>query len=174
MKAALGVVLALGFALALAGCGYHVSGKSNKLPTNLRILAIPAFTNGSQVYRVEQDLTSAVVREFITRTHYQIINRQDGSADATLQGTVLGVSVFPLTFDSRTNRVATVLVQVSSQVSLTDKKGKVLYSNPNYLFREQYQESSSLSTFFQEESPALQRLSRDFARALVSDIVENY
>ena len=41
-------------------------------------------------------------------------------------------------------------------------------------FREQYQESSSLPTFFQEESPALQRLSRDFARALVSDIVENY
>src|SRR5512146_1286862 len=106
VKAALGVVLALGFALALAGCGYHVSGKSNKLPTNLRILAIPAFTNGSQVYRVEQDLTSAVVRAFITRTHYQIINRQDGSAGATLQGTVLGVTVFPLPCVARSNRVA--------------------------------------------------------------------
>jgi len=170
----LGLALALGVSLMLAGCGYHVSGKDNKLPTDLRTLAIPAFTNGSQVYRVEQDLTSAVVREFITRTHYQIINRQDRSADATLQGTVLAASVFPLTFDTRTNRVATVLVQVGVHVTLTDKKGKVLYDNPSYLFREQYQESSSLATFFQEESPALERLSRDFARSLVSDVLENY
>lgn len=174
MKRRLEALLALGLSLALAGCGYHVSGKDNKLPTDLQTLAIPSFTNGTQVYRVEQNLTSAVVREFITRTHYHVINRQDRSADATLQGTVLAASVFPLTIDTRTNRVATVLVQVSLHVSLTDKKGKVLYDNPNYLFREQYQESSSLSTFFQEESPALQRLSRDFARALVSDIVENY
>jgi len=174
VKPRLGALPALVLSLALAGCGYHVAGKDNNLPTNLKILAIPAFTNGTQVYRVEQNLTSAVVREFITRTHYHVINRQDRSADATLQGTVLAASVFPLTIDTRTNRVATVLVQVSMHVSLTDKKGKVLYDNPSYLFREQYQESSSLSTFFQEESPALQRLSRDFARALVSDIVENY
>ncbi len=174
MRPRLGLVLALGVSLMLAGCGYHVSGKDNKLPTDLRTLAIPAFTNGSQVYRVEQDLTSAVVREFITRTHYQIVNRQDRSADATLQGTVLAASVFPLTFDTRTNRVATVLVQVGVHVTLTDKKGKVLYDNPSYLFREQYQESSSLATFFQEESPALERLSRDFARSLVSDVLENY
>jgi outer membrane lipopolysaccharide assembly protein LptE/RlpB len=174
VKPRLGALPALVLSLALAGCGYHVAGKDNNLPTNLKILAIPAFTNGTQVYRVEQNLTSAVVREFITRTHYHVINRQDRSADATLQGTVLAASVFPLTIDTRTNRVATVLVQVSMHVSLTDKKGKVLYDNPGYLFREQYQESSSLSTFFQEESPALQRLSRDFARALVSDIVENY
>lgn len=174
MKRRLEALVVLGLSLALAGCGYHVAGKDSKLPTDLQTLAIPAFTNGTQVYRVEQDLTSAVVREFITRTHYQVINRDDRSADATLQGTVLAASVFPLTIDSRTNRVATVLVQVSLKVSLTDKKGKVLYDNPNYLFREQYQESSSLSTFFQEESPALRRLSRDFARALVSDIVESY
>jgi hypothetical protein len=34
--------------------------------------------------------------------------------------------------------------------------------------------SSSPSTFFAEQSPALERLSRDFARALVSDVLENY
>ncbi len=174
MKAALGAVLAVCLSLALAGCGYHVAGKDSKLPTDLRVLAVPVFTNGTQVYKVEQDLTGAVVRQFITRTHYQVITKEDRSADATLRGTVLAFAVGPLTFDTRTNRVATVLVQVVVKVTLTDKKGKVLYDNPGYLFREQYQESASLSSFFQEESPALQRLSRDFARALVSDVVENY
>ncbi|HJS99325.1 MAG TPA: LptE family protein [Terriglobales bacterium] len=174
MKPSLGAVLAACFSLALAGCGYHVAGKGDKLPTSLHTLAIPAFANGTQVYHIEQDLTSAVVREFTTRTRYLVTSRDDHSADATLRGAVQYVFVFPLTFDTRTNRVATVQVQVGLKVTLTDKNGKVLYDNPNYLFREQYQESSSLSTFFQEESPALQRLSRDFARALVSDVLETY
>ena len=174
MKAALVLALAAGLSLVLAGCGYHVAGKDTTLPTDLHTLAIPMFSNATQVYHVEQDLTSAVVREFITRTHYQVVNREDRSADATLHATVLTAYVSPLTFDTRTNRVATVLVQVGVHVTLTDKKGKVLYDNPSYLFREQYQESSSLSEFFQEESPAVQRLSRDFARAMVSDVLENY
>jgi outer membrane lipopolysaccharide assembly protein LptE/RlpB len=167
-------VLAAFFLFALAGCGYHVAGKDSKLPTDLHSLSIPTFVNGSQVYHVEQDLTAAVVHEFTTRTRYHIVPRDDRSSDATLHGAVQYAYVSPLTFDSRTNRVATVLVQVGIKVTLTDKAGKVLYDNPNYLFREQYQESSSLSSFFQEESPALQRLSRDFARALVTDVLENY
>lgn len=174
MKRSLRTVLATGFALALAGCGYHVAGNGNKLPTDLHTLAIPAFVNGTQVYHIEQDLTSAVVHEFTTRTHYHVISRDDHSADATLRGAVQYVFVLPLTFDTRTNRVATVQVQVGMKVTLTGKGGNVLYDNPNYLFREQYQESSSLSSFFQEESPALQRLSRDFARTLVSDVLETY
>jgi len=169
-----GTMLAACLSLALAGCGYHVAGKGNKLPTDLHTLAIPAFANGTQAYHIEQDLTSAVVREFTTRTHYHVISRDDQSADATLHGAVQYVFVFPLTFDTRTNRVATLQVQVGMKVTLTNKKGKVLYDNPNYVFREQYQESSSLSSFFQEESPALQRLSRDFARTLVSDVLESY
>ena len=174
MKCSPGVVLAACFSLALAGCGYHVAGKGDKLPTDLHTLSIPAFVNGTQVYHIEQDLTSAVAHEFTNRTRYHVISRDDHSADATLHGAVQYVYVVPLTFDTRTNRVATVQVQVGLKVTLTDKNGKVLYDNPNYLFREQYQESSSLSAFFQEESPALQRLSRDFARALVSDVLETY
>ena len=174
MTPRLGLALAACLSLALAGCGYHVAGKNSQLPTNLHTLAIPVFANGTQAYKVEQDLTAAVVREFITRTQYHVISRDDHSADATLRGFVLYTYVSPLTFDTRTNRVATVLVQIGIHVTLTDKKGKVLYDNPNYLFREQYQESSSLSTFFQEESPALERLSRDFAQSLVTDVLETY
>ena len=59
-------------------------------------------------------------------------------------------------------------------VALTDSHGKVLYANPNYLFREQYQVSREISSFFEEESPAIQRLSRDLAKTLVSDIMESY
>jgi hypothetical protein len=60
------------------------------------------------------------------------------------------------------------------KVTLADRSGRVLFENPNYSFREQYQVSREVTSFFQEETPALQRLSRDFARTLVSDILEAF
>jgi hypothetical protein len=59
-------------------------------------------------------------------------------------------------------------------VSLVDRKGTILFDNPNYTFREQYQVSRELTSFFEEDSPAVDRLSRDFARTLVSNILEAY
>jgi len=103
-----------------------------------------------------------------------VINAADSSADATLRGTVLLTQLSPITFNSRTGRAATVLVTVNVGVSLSNRQGKVLFSNPGFLFREQYQVSSEPSSFFEEESPALDRLSRALARSLVADIVEAY
>ena len=55
-----------------------------------------------------------------------------------------------------------------------DKQGRILYQNPQYTFREQYQVSQELSSFFEEDSPAFHRLSREFARTLVSNVLEAF
>jgi outer membrane lipopolysaccharide assembly protein LptE/RlpB len=158
----------------LAGCGYHTAGHAVQIPENVKTLAIPSFVNQTQTYKVEQTLTSAVVREFITRTHYHVMNQVSDSADATLRGTVISTTLTPLTYDSQTGRAASVLVTVGMRVSLTDHQGKVLFENPSYVFREQYQVSRELSSFFEEDSPAFERLSRDFARTLVSNVLEGF
>ena len=51
---------------------------------------------------------------------------------------------------------------------------KVLFSNNNYIFREQYQVNESPSALFEEDKPALDRLSRDLARTLVTAILETF
>jgi outer membrane lipopolysaccharide assembly protein LptE/RlpB len=165
-----------GLALLLAGsgCGYHTAGHAVTLPHSVRTIAVPSFVNDTQTFKIEQTLTSAVVREMVMRTHYHILNDTSDAADATLRGEVLSSSATPLTYDSQTGRAASVLVVVSMRVSLTDRSGKVLYRNPSYLFREQYQVSRELTSFFEEDSPALQRLSQDFARTLVSNILEGF
>ena len=166
-------VLAAWLGLASLGCGYHIAGHAAQLPENVKTIAVPGFINQTQTYRVEQTLTAAVIREFVTRTHYHIAN--DGSdADATLRGTILSTYTAPLTYDSQTGRAASVLVTVGMKVSLTDRQGKVLFENPSYVFREQYEVSRELSSFFEEDSPALQRLSRDIARTLVSNVLEGF
>lgn len=158
----------------VASCGYHTGGHAVTLPENVQTIAIPAFANQTQTFKIEQMLTAAVVREMITRTHYHIVNEPSETADATLKGTVLSTSSTPLTYDSTTGRASSVLVMVSMSVSLTQRDGKTLYQNPAYFFREQYQVSSENPSFFEEDTPAMQRLSREFARTLVSNILEGF
>jgi outer membrane lipopolysaccharide assembly protein LptE/RlpB len=155
-------------------CGYHTAGHAVTLPANVQTIAIPAFVNQTQTYKIEQKLTAAVVREMVTRTHYHILNEPSDSADATLRGTVVSTSTSPLTYDSRNGRASSALVVVTMKVTLTDRRGKVLYENPSYLFRDEYQVSQELSSFFEEDSPALERLSREFAHTLVSNVLEGF
>lgn len=156
----------------LVGCGYHPTGRGT-LPQNIHSIAVPAFVNVTRSYKMEQLLTSAVVREFVTRTNYRI-SSNPAEADAILKGTVTTAYVAPVTFDPTTGRISTALVTVGMSVSLADRKGKVLYENGQYVFREQYQVSREVSSFFEEEGPASERLSRDFARTLVNDVLEAY
>lgn len=157
-----------------ASCGYHTAGHNTTVPEDVRTIAIPTFVNQTQTFKIEQMLTSAVVREMITRTHYHVVAQADSAADATLRGTVLATSTTPVTYDSTTGRAASLLVVISMKVSLKDKDGKVLFENPSYLFREQYEVSRDPNAFFEEDTPALQRLSRDFAQTLVSNILEGF
>ncbi len=160
--------------LSIASCGYHTAGHSVQLPENVKTIAVPSFKNETNTYHIEQILTASVVREFTTRTHYHLLNNASDTADATLRGTVLSTSASPLTYNTTTGQAASVLVVVSMRVSLTDREGKVLYQNPSYLFREQYEVSQDLNSFFEEDSPAFRRLSEDFARTLVSNILEGF
>jgi outer membrane lipopolysaccharide assembly protein LptE/RlpB len=164
----------LALMVASLGCGYHTAGHSVQLPENVKTIAVPAFANETSTYRIEQMLTSSVIREFTTRTHYHVLNTPGDAADATLHGTVISASSTPLTYNSSTGQAASVLVVVSMRVSLTDRQGKVLYQNPAYLFREQYEVSQDLTSFFEEDTPAFRRLSQDFARTLVSNILEGF
>ena len=164
------IVLVLG----MTGCGYHTEGHAVTLPQNVRTIAIPGFASQTQTFRVEQALTDAVVQEFNTRTQFHVIHDVSADADAVLKGTVVSASTTPLAYDSKTGRAASVLVTVSMQVTLTGRDGKVLFQNPAYLFHEQYELSRELASFFEEDSAAVDRLSRDFARTLVANILEGY
>ena len=156
------------------GCGYKTGGHATTLPESVHTIAIPAFINQSKTYRVEQVLTAAVVREFLSRTHYRIVNKESGDADATLRGTIVATQLTPVAYDSATGRAASAIIVVNMKVSLVDSHGKVLFENPSYSFQEQYQISRDINSFFEEESPAVDRLSQDFARTLVSNILEAF
>jgi outer membrane lipopolysaccharide assembly protein LptE/RlpB len=160
--------------LACGGCGYHVAGRAANLPSQWKTIAIPAFKNDTTRYRIEQRFTEALIREFLTRTRYRIV-QDPSSADAVLTGEVLSIETSPVLFEATTGEVTTMLVTVHTKVQLVDNNTqKSVYSNNDMVFRDQYQISSNVSTFFEEQDPALDRMSRDFASHLVADVLENF
>jgi len=158
----------------IVGCGYHVAGHSAALPKTIHIIAIPALENKTTSYRLEQRLTAATVHEFLARTSYRVIpNPEDG--DAVLRGKVLSLEAVPLLFDTATGRATTMLVTVKCEVTFTETATqKVLYHTDNFIFRNQYEISTDLKSFFEEQNPALDRLAQDFAQRLVAAVIENY
>lgn len=185
---ALGVTLFV--AVLLSACGYHVAGTASQLPPGLKVIAVPALKNDTPRYRIEQRMTDAVVHEFIARTKYRIVSNEN-SADAVLHGEITSFEAIPVVFDTTpttapstttvptanitTARATTMLISVHMKVSLEDREtNKVLYKNDNYLFREPYEISTDPSKFFDEQGPALDRMSHDFAARLVSDVLENF
>ena len=168
----LAVVIAV---IAPAGCGYHTGGKAVRLPADLHTIYVPMFQNTTQTFRVEQVMTAAVVQELRSRTNFRVESSNvDGTADATLKGAVNYTNNSPLTYDSVTGRISSSVITVGMKVSLVSKSGKVIWENPNITYREQYQVSRDTASFFDESNPAFQRIARDFAKSLVSDLLEAY
>jgi hypothetical protein len=184
----------------LAGCGYHTLGSAAHLPDTVHTLAVPIFKNQTQSYHTEVAMTQAVVREFTSRTRLAVVTDPGAGADATVSGTIISESVQPLTYrtettsstspgakiqrpnapapnvqsEQTTSVTSSFLVTINVNVLVTDRDNRVLYQHNNYIFHEQYETTPDPTSFIEEDTPAVQRLSRDFAQALVSDILESF
>ncbi len=161
-------------ALSAAGCGYHVAGRAANLPSEWKTIAVPAFKNDTTRYRIEQRFTAAVIRQFLQRTKYKIVQNTE-DADAVLHGEVVTIETNPILFNATTGEVTTMLVTVHTKVLLVDNSTqKVVYKNDDMVFRDEYQISTDVQSFFEEQDPALERMARDFAAQLVSNVVESF
>jgi outer membrane lipopolysaccharide assembly protein LptE/RlpB len=180
-----GPLLALLFlALIFAGCGYHVAGHNNSLPKSIHVIAVPAMENKTTTYRIEQRLTAATIHEFLAKTTYRVVS-DPNAGDAVLRGKILSVEILPLTFisgpagseipSSNNVQATSMLITMKCEITFTDRAtGKVLFHTDNYVFRNEYELSSDIKTFFQESDPAFERMSQDFASRLVASVTENY
>jgi hypothetical protein len=168
-------ILALAVSLLLlSSCGYHVSGHANVMPKTIRVIAVPQFANSSTNHRLPVLMTADVTRELISRTHYAVI-ADPQQADATLTGVVTRFDVFPIISDPTTGRATVVQAVVTMQLTLTDRHtGQSVFSRTGAEFREQYEISGNPQQYFDESGTAIQRLSRDVARSVVSAILENF
>ena len=166
--------MALIGASLLSGCGYHTMGGSGHMPPGTRTIAVPVFATKTTNNHTEITLTQAVVRELLTRTRLRVVPSADADADAVLHGTIVSQMVAPLTYNSVTQESSSFLITMVVAVKLVSRDGRVLYANDNYVFRQQYQSTTDLTTYLQEDPAAMTRLSEDLAHGLVLDILDSF
>jgi outer membrane lipopolysaccharide assembly protein LptE/RlpB len=164
----------LGSLLVAASCGYHVAGRADTVPKTVRTIYVPAWSNNTVQYRLTDVLPEQIAREFIARSRYVIVNKIE-DADAVLTGSVVTYAAFPTVFDPVTGRAAGVQITVTLSTKLTEQKtGKVLFNRPGFAFNQRYEISTNSEVYFEESAAALDRLSREVARSLVSAILEGF
>ena len=96
-------------------------------------------------------------------------------ADAVLRGAIISQQVSPLIFDPSSGRASMVQLFVRMQIRLEDRRtGKMIYRNDSMEYRARYEIAVDQRAYFDESDAALERLSREVARSVVSRIVEDF
>lgn len=163
---------------AAGGCGYALAGRGSFLPPYIKTIGIPTFANRTTVFNVETLLSQKVRSEFIGRGKYTVLP-QATDVDALLVGEVTAVTIQPASFT--TGQLASrYVITMTARVELRDlRENSVLWENPSLVFRQDYEATSGASSldaaaFFGHDANALDRLSTEFARTIVSAILEAF
>jgi len=177
MKKAFALTMAL-LALTLeSGCGYTLAGRGSFLPAYIHRIGIPLFHNTSSVFDLDRIVTERVRSEFIGRGKYTIVPDNTG-VDALLTGTITSVTLVPVAFNTAQQATRYALI-MSATVEFKDMQAnKVLWANPSMQYREEFAldptNALDTTTFLGQNQNAEQRMAGEFARALVSAILEAF
>jgi len=159
--------------LCIVSCGYHLSGTGSSLPEHIKTIGLPIFVNNTQGYQVEQKLTEGVQTVLLQRGKYKVVPDATG-VDALLKGTILSVSLYPVSF-SNEGHASEYNVVITAKVTFTDLLDKkVLFQNPSFIFRGQYPIDENEVLFFDRQSQAIDQIAKDFAESVVSAILEGF
>jgi outer membrane lipopolysaccharide assembly protein LptE/RlpB len=161
-----------------AGCGYSLAGRGAFLPARVRIIGVPMFTNQTPYFDLEQLFTERVRSELIGRGRYTILPEETG-VDAVLTGRIVSLAVAPVSF-TQEQQASRYVVTITAGIELRDTlDDQILWQNPALVFRDEFdsanvENADNPEAFFGQSTNAMQRLSTEFARTVVSSILEAF
>jgi hypothetical protein len=183
VRALFALLVVLAAAPLMSSCGYSLAGRGSSLPSTIRSVGIPLFENATPVFELEQLMTEKVRLEFIGRGKYKVMPDAPG-ADAVLIGGITAVTITPTSFNSSqqaTRYAFSMVVKVEFRDAATNR---ILYENPALSFREEYEVAGNVAgltttspdanAFLGSNSDAKERMANDFARSVVSSILEAF
>src|SRR5690606_27134388 len=108
---------------------------------------------------------------------YKVVPEETG-AEAVLKGDITAISVRPTACDSQqqaSRYEITVVVKVEFRDVTTSR---ILYENPAQTFKEEYDvttaQSANAESFLGQNSNAMERLATDFAKSVVTSVLEAF
>ncbi|MCS6886452.1 MAG: LptE family protein [Acidobacteriota bacterium] len=162
----------LSLLLLLGPCGYSLAGKGSSLPAHVKTIAVQTFRNDSVRYKVDQRFTAAVTGELLRRSSRFRVVSDPADADAVISGNIRNFAFRSILLDNN-NRTRVFEVTITVGVVIRDQvQNKVLFDNQRLIFRGEYELADDPRSFFNEDDPAIDRIAKDFARSIVSTMME--
>jgi hypothetical protein len=124
-------------------------------------------------------VSERVRNELVGRGRYKIEAVEGRGEDAVLTGEISSILVSPVSFDEQ-QQASRYVLTVTARIEFKDMKtGKVLWSNPAMAFREEFETTTGATVtdptaFFGQDSNALDRIATEFARSVVSALLEAF
>lgn len=178
MKRLATAVALLALVGSASGCGYALAGRGSSLPDYIRVIGVPPFKNGTPVFDIDRIISERVRQELIGRGKYRVQPDANG-VDALVEATITSVQYQPATYDA-TRQASRYTITITANITFRDlKTGREIWANPAISFRDEYPITNAASAgdvtaFFGNETTAVARLASDFARTVVSAMLEAF
>ncbi|HXV20953.1 MAG TPA: LptE family protein [Desulfuromonadales bacterium] len=164
--------LLLAALLLLGGCGYHLSGRSSNLPSDVQSLYIELFSNRTTEPFLENSITDSVIARFARNRPLRLVEKRD-SADAVLSGVVTAYGTSPISYDRNdviTEYRSTLTIAVTLRQASDDRilwKGSIDWS-------EEYPANLDKGVQEDNEAVAIAVIADRLAQELYFRIMENF
>jgi len=156
-------------AALLSGCGYTVQGT---LPSHINTIAVPIFANRTAEPAIEGFITRAVVEAFATNGRLKVVGRD--TADAILDGEIVGYNVVSIAFDRDSNvRQYRLVVRVNLRMRDV-RRNAVLFEQNDVREQADFRVLGAVSQTISREETALRAAAVDIGRSIVSLAVTRF
>jgi hypothetical protein len=164
--------------VSMTSCGYALAGRGSFLPDYIKTLGIPMFGNATPFQTVEQTFTQKVRLEFQSSRRYTVVPSDEG-VDGIVRGDIQSITLSPVSLNDA-QLASRFRVTVVVKVKFEDvQASKTLWENPALSFSDEYELTSSstgadVAAFIGNERVAMDRMATDFAKSVVSAILEAF
>jgi outer membrane lipopolysaccharide assembly protein LptE/RlpB len=157
--------------LLLAACGYQMVGKETHVPPGLNSVAVPTFKNRTYEPGIEVPFTQAFLNEFILDRRVNVVSR--AQADSLLEGIITNFTMYSVSFD-QSGRVVEYQTNITLDLTLKDRAGKVLWEEKNFSETQWFRASSGILINEANKAAAIQKTARLVAERLRNRFFQNF
>jgi len=177
LKVKVALSLLLGLPL---GCGYALVGRGVAIDPSIKIIAVPLFEDATGKPGIDQQVTEKVTEELLKRGRFEVVQTEAG-ADAVVKGRLTSYRAVPVGFSESGNQEQAqteasryaVILSARVRYEKVGEKEPIWESN-NFSFRDEYDVGDDPQAFFDREDQTIERITTEFARNLVSTMLEAF
>jgi outer membrane lipopolysaccharide assembly protein LptE/RlpB len=154
------------------GCGYHLQGRSDRLPDDVHTLYVQMIENGTRKPFLENTVTNAVVERFSRHPRLEIVEDRN-RADAILRGKIVRYGNGSVSYN-RTDQIAEYRSLIVLDAALVRGDGASALWKGTVSWSEEYDTTDDKALQAIRESAAIDSASERLADELYSRIVDAF